>query len=110
MLVSAVGPRKLVLVVFIAVCLLFLSLRSSFYSNYLDDRVVPLENAVANEKYAQEVQQEHLTTEDSSPAPDAAADTDKEWHQQYSFPSSAVRPDFCPRACFCGRTLTITGP
>ncbi|KAH7042681.1 hypothetical protein B0J12DRAFT_205816 [Macrophomina phaseolina] len=91
MLVSAVGPRKLVLVVFVAVCLLFLSLRSSFYTNYLDDRVVPLENAVSNEKYAQEAQQEHLTAEeDLSPAQDAAADTDKEWHQHYSFPSSAA--------------------
>lgn len=92
MLVSAVGPRKLVLVVFIAVCLLFLSLRSSFYANYLDDRVVSLGNTVSSEKYAQEAQQEHLTTEEeSSPAQDAVADTDKEWHQHYSFPSSAVR-------------------
>lgn len=90
MLVSAVGPRKLVLVVFIAVCLLFLSLRSSFASNYLDDRIVPIENTVSNEKYAAEPPQEHLTSGDSSPAQDAAADTDGEWHQHYSFPSSAV--------------------
>lgn len=89
MLVSAVGPRKLVLVVFVTVCLLFLSLRSSFYTNYLDDRVVSLENTAA-EKFAQEAQQEHFASEDSSPAQDAPADADAEWHQEYAFPSSAV--------------------
>lgn len=89
MLVSGLGPRKLVLFVFFVICCLFVLLRNSFENN-LTDRV-----AAIPESWSSRLgnQQEHLSSDKPSPAQDVAADKEpvKDDQPQYSFPAESVR-------------------
>ncbi|KAK7555245.1 hypothetical protein IWX49DRAFT_625669 [Phyllosticta citricarpa] len=89
MLVSGLGPRKLVLFVFFVICCLFILLRNSFENN-LTDRV-----AAIPESWSSRLgnQQEHLSSEKPSPAQDVAADKqpakEETSQPQYSFPAES---------------------
>ncbi|KAF2140212.1 uncharacterized protein K452DRAFT_299594 [Aplosporella prunicola CBS 121167] len=94
MLVSAVGPRKLALVLFVGICLLFLSFRSSSYYTTIDDRIPAVPEAI-QESYVNE--QEKLADFRPAPAQDAESEAEAEPKPEYSLkheslPTSTISP------------------